>query len=238
MYARGRRLADVPTTGRQYYPTAAELANAQAAASANGWGTVGQPWNIEADGSTFEVPTNQGGMPGYTSGYQVRFGFGRGAFANFPPPPAGSGTSPQAGGAGVTVPVAQPPQPVLIAAPAQPAPEPPPAAVVPAPAAAVAVVTQPDGSQVAVPVQTAALEAAQPPAPAAAGFDIAAFLKGLLAAPAMQPVEAQAAAAAAPYVPQVAGTLGMAWVKAHQAQLVVGGVAVVGGILVLRALRR
>lgn len=234
MYARRAALADVSTAGRQYYPTPAELANAQATCTANGFGTVGQPWNIEADGSTFEVPTDLGGMPGYTSGYMVRFGFGRGAFANFPPPAAGTGTSPQAGGAAVTMPVPSQP-PVLIAPQAQPAAPAPPAAAVPAPgpAAAVAQIHMEDGSTALVPVQTSAVTAA----PAGAGFDIAAFLKGLLAAPAMQPVEAQAAAAAAPYAPQVGLSLASAWMKAHQTQLLAGGAVVVGGVLVLRALR-
>lgn len=212
MYARRPGLGDLPSgMPGNYTPTSAQLARAQDWASQNSYGTVTTPWNLASDGSTFTVPTTGGGG-------SVRFGFGRGWFTDYPPPSPGATAAPAA----VLPESGAPPAPVL-----QTEPQP-----------AVAVVTKADGSQVAVPVQTSALQAGQAPAPAAAGFDIAAFLRGLLAAPAMQPVEATAAAAAAPYAPQVGLSLASAWVKAHQAQLLTGGAVAVGGLLLLRAMRR
>lgn len=225
MYARRAGLGDLPSgMAGNYTPTSSQLARAQDWASQNSYGTVGTPWNLASDGSTFTVPTTGGGG-------SVRFGFGRGWFTDFPPP--GPGAT-----AAVAVPVAQPVQPVLYAAPApqQPAQPPPPAAVAPAPAAAVAQVQLPDGSTAVVPVQTsappAALQAGQAPA-AEAGFNIKDFLTGLLAAPAMQPVEAKAAAAVAPYAPQVGMSLASAWIKEHQTQLLVGGGLAVAGVFIL-----
>lgn len=225
MYARRAGLGDLPSgmTGN-YTPTSSQLARAQDWASQNNYGTVGTPWNLASDGSTFTVPTTGGGG-------SVRFGFGRGWFTDFPPPGPGA-TVP------VAAPVAQPVQPVLYAAPAEP---PPAAAVAPAPAAAVAHVQLPDGSTAVVPVQTsappAALQAGQAP-PAEAGFNVKDFLTGLLAAPAMQPLEAKAAAAAAPYAPQVGASLAGAWIKAHQQQLLVGSGLVVAGVVILPRLMR
>lgn len=209
-------LADVPKSGRTYYPSAAELATAQAASDAGGYGTVAQPWNIEADGSTFEVPTDRGGLPGATTGYMVRFGFGRGAFANFPPPAPGVGASPQIAAATPTASV----QSALVAAVASPAP----AAALPVTAS----VTTPAGS---VPVSAVVETAAPAAAPAGAGFDVGQFFSSLFAAPAMQPVNQQLAQVAVPAATSAVKTAITNWIAANQALVYGGGAAVVlGGI--------
>ena len=272
------RLGDLPAGGTPYTPTAAERANAAYWLTSLGYTLADGAWSNQ-DGGVFNVPTTDGGY--------VRFGWGRGDFANFPGP--GEVTE-------AAAPVAVAPQ-VSIAAPVEPAPA---AAVTVAPtvtaapasvavaaattpyyahsgpvagsildpcatlgwrmmragdvltdapasvATTAAVVTPTGTTPVAAVVSTvpdtseavAAAPVVSANAPATAtGFDFSAFLTALLKAPAMQPVEANVAAAAAPYAPQVATSLLGAWVDQNKA-LVYGGAAVLALGVVLLATRK
>jgi hypothetical protein len=219
VYHTGAALGDLPSgLSPNYTPTAAELARAQEWADANGYGRVGQGWSNQG-GGVFTVPTSGGGG-------SVRFGWGRGWFANF----AGPGAVASAPAAAAAV-VSEAPAVVFTAAPV----EPPPATV--APATSVMTVSTPGKADVqTVPVVEVPPAAAV--APSGGGFNFSEALDAFLKSPAMQPLEAKVAAAAAPYAPQVATNLFGAWVAQHQKEVLLYGGAGLAAVLLLPRLLR
>lgn len=207
-----------------YTPTADELAHAQDWASQNGYGTVLTPWNDQGGGTgVFTVPTSGGGG-------SVRFGWGRGWFASFGGP--GGGAAAAAPSAALPVVAVPPPVPTTVAfAPVQ-------QAVAPSPVAAV--VVSPSGATTPVAAELGPVQSvpAAPAAPAGGGFNVMDFVNALLKAPAMQPVEANVAAAAAPYAAPVASSLAGAWLQQNAGKLALYGGAAVAALVVLPKLLR